>query len=207
MSPEERQRERRRLLIEAAYELLSSDGLAGTTVRAVCAKARLNPRYFYESFDELDALLVAVYDDVIAQLHAEIRAHVRAAGDDPDAAVRGSVEATIRFVDADRRRGQILYVEALGNEALNRRRMTTGFDLVEAVERDAARRRGTPAGSEQIGRIGAALLVGGFSEIVAAWVEGRIDVSADTLIEDATELFVSVGAVAGDLVAQRAART
>ncbi len=203
LSPEERQRERRRLLIDAAFDLLASEGQAGTTVRAVCAHARLNPRYFYESFDELDALLIAVYDDVIEQLHNEIRAGVRDAGDDPDAAVRGSVEATIRFVDADRRRGQILYVEALGNEALNRRRMNAGFDLVEAVERDAARRRGAPAGSEQIGRIGAALLVGGFSEIVAAWLDGRIDIDADQLIEDATELFVSVGAVAGDLVARR----
>lgn len=203
LSPEERQRERRQLLVDAAFDLLASDGLAGTTVRAVCAHARLNPRYFYESFDELDALLIAVYDDVVAQLHAAIRAQMRDAGDDHDAAVRASVEATIRFVDADRRRGQILYVEALGNEALNRRRMTTGFDLVEAVERDAARRQGMPPGSEQVGRIGAALLVGGFSEVVAAWLDGRIDMDADQLIEDATELFVSVGEAAGELVARR----
>lgn len=205
LPPEERQRQRRELLIEAAIEALGTEGMAGTTVRSVCAGADLNPRYFYESFDELDELLVAVYDDVLAQLHADIRTRVRETGEDPDAAVRASVEATIRFVDADRRRGQILYVEALGNEALNRRRMTAGFDLVEAVERDAARRRGSPPDSGQIGRIGAAMLVGGFSEVVAAWVEGRIEVDADTLIDDATELFVAVGAIAGDLVQRRAA--
>ena len=62
LSTEERQRERRQLLIEAALDLLATEGSSGTTVRAVCAQARLNPRYFYESFDELDALVVAVYD-------------------------------------------------------------------------------------------------------------------------------------------------
>ena len=37
-------------------------------MRAVCQGARLNPRYFYESFDDLDALVVAVYDRVVDEL-------------------------------------------------------------------------------------------------------------------------------------------
>ena len=36
----------------------------------------------------------------------------------------------VRFVDEDRRRARVLYVEALGNEALNRRRIETGHQLV-----------------------------------------------------------------------------
>lgn len=199
LSPVERQRERRQLLIDAAFDLLATEGGAATTVRAVCARARLNPRYFYESFEELDALVVAVYDQVIDELRAAVRAAVLAAGDDAHDAVRASVAATVHFVDEDRRRGRVLYVEALGNEALNVRRMQTGFDLVELVQRDTVRRRGG-SGSEQVDRMRAAMLVGGFSEILAAWLDGRIDMSAEHLVDSATALFVAVGAAAGHAV-------
>ena len=204
LSTTERQRERRQLLIDVAFDLLGSEGSAATTVRAVCARARLNPRYFYESFDELDSLLVAVYDSVVDQLRAAVRDRVRETGDDLHDAVRASVAATVHFVDEDRRRGRVLYVEALGNEALNLRRMQTGFELVELVQRDTVRRRGG-SGSEQLDRVGAAMLVGGFSEILTAWLDGRIAMDADDLVDAATTLFVAVGQAAGE-VAGRAAR-
>ena len=190
LSTEERQRERRNLLIEAAYELLANEGMAGTTVRAVCAQARLNPRYFYESFTDLDELLVAVYDDVFRKLQRR-SAEAVAAADDDASAMRASVEATVRFIDEDRRRGRILYSEALGNEALNLRRIRTGQALVEMVVQDNSR-RDVGAQDERIGRLGAAVLVGGFSELLVAWIGGRIDLTADELIDDATEVFLAV---------------
>lgn len=199
LSTEERQRERRQLLIESAFELLANEGSNATTVRAVCARARLNPRYFYESFEELDNLVVAVFDTVVSQLRDQVTAAVKAVTtkkpDDVQAAVRATVEATVRFVDEDRRRGRVLYVEALGNEALNVHRMRTSFGLVELVQRDTARRRGA-AGAEQVDRVSAAMLVGGFSEILAAWLDGRIDMSSTELIDTATALFVAVGEAA-----------
>jgi AcrR family transcriptional regulator len=51
--------------MDAAFQLLGTEGWSGTSVRAVCQGARLNPRYFYESFDDLDALVIAVYDRVV----------------------------------------------------------------------------------------------------------------------------------------------
>lgn len=190
LSTEERQRERRNLLVDAAFELLATEGMAGTTVRAVCAQARLNPRYFYESFTDLDELLVAVYDDVFRQLQRRSAAAVAAAADDAGA-MRASVEATVRFIDEDPRRGRILYSEALGNEALNLRRVRTGAALVELVTQDNSR-RDAGAQDESIGRLGAAVLVGGFSELLVAWIGGRIDLTAEQLIDDATEVFLAV---------------
>ncbi len=190
LSTEERQRERRNLLIEAAFELLATEGMAGTTVRAVCSQARLNPRYFYESFTDLDELLVAVYDDVYRQLQRRSAEAVSAAVDDAGA-MRASVEATVRFIDEDPRRGRILYSEALGNEALNLRRVRTGAALVELVLQDNSR-RDVGAQDEHIGRLGAAVLVGGFSELLVAWIGGRIDLTVEQLIDDATEVFLAV---------------
>ena len=144
LSLEERQRERRQLLIDAALDLLATEGSTGTTVRAVCAAARLNPRYFYESFEELDALVVAVYDHVVGLLRREVQQAVSEVDDDPIEAVRASIRAIVTFVDEDRRMGRVLYVEALGNEALNVRRMQTGFDLVDTAAPARPRWRASP---------------------------------------------------------------
>jgi AcrR family transcriptional regulator len=203
LAAEDRRAERRALLLDSALELLGTEGWSGTTVRAVCHEARLNPRYFYESFDDLDALLIAVYDWLVKQLGEEVLAAVATAGDDPRAQVRASLDCIVGFVDDDRRRGRVLYVEALGNEKLNRRRIETGHALVRLVEQAGAE-RGEPRPGERIGRITAAILVGGAAELVVAWLDGRIDVSREQLVDDATELFLALGDTAATIAVRRA---
>lgn len=196
MSPEDRRAERRGLLLDAALQLLGTEGWSGTTVRAVCAAARLNPRYFYESFPDLDALVVAVYDRLVGELRELVAVAVAAAGDDGRAQIRAAVETTVRFVDEDRRRARVLYVEALGNEALNRRRIETGLAVTNVVAGDAG----------DVGRMAASILVGGFSELLIAWLDGKLDVDRDRLVEDATELFAALGDAAIGLARRRRRR-
>lgn len=203
LSPADRVAERRSLLLDAAFDLLGTEGWAGTTVRAVCHEARLNPRYFYESFTDIDALVVAVYDRLIAELGTAVMTAVARAGEDPGDQTRAALGCIVDFVDADRRRGRVLYVEALGNEALNRRRLETAHLLVTTVEQHAAATQGPLPPGEPIGRIGAALLVGGAGELVAAWLDGRIDVSRDQLVDDAAELLLAMGEAAARLAARR----
>jgi AcrR family transcriptional regulator len=200
---EDRRAARRVRLLDVTFDLLGTDGWSATTVRGVCQSAQLNPRYFYESFDDLDALFVAVYDRVVEQLSEAMTAAVEGAGPDPEAQTRAAIAATVRFVDEDRRRGRVLYVEALGNEALNRRRQEAGFALIDVIDRDA-RRHGGLAPGESIGRIGAAILVGGFSELLASWLGGRIDVSPEQLVDDTTALFLAVGHTAASIAMERA---
>ncbi len=188
--------------MDTALELLATEGWSGTSVRSVCQSARLNPRYFYESFDTLDDLLVAVYDRVVEELTTEVAAAVLAGSTDVRSQMRNAIETILRFVDEDRRRGRILYQVALGNETLNRRRLETGRHLVELIERDATSRVDAVPG-EQVGRMGAAILVGGFSELLAEWLAGRIDVTREQLAEDATTLFLALAESASGIVAHR----
>jgi len=206
LTPDDRRAERRTLLLDAAFELLGTEGWTGTTVRAVCQEARLNPRYFYESFDDLDALLVAVYDRLVGQLGEAFLAAVGAAGADPRAQVHAALDSIVSFIDADRRRGRVLYVEALGNEALNRRRIETGHALVALVEQSGAEAHGGAPGADPIARITAAILVGGAGELVAAWLDGRIDVPRQQLVDDATEIFLAMGDAAATVASRRATR-
>lgn len=189
--------------MDAAFELLGTEGWSGTSVRAVCQKARLNPRYFYESFDGLDALVVAVYDRVVGELATVVLDALASAPDDPPAQLRAIVEGTVAFVDDDRRRARVLYVEALGNEALNRRRIETGHDVVGFVQAAGDARHGPPPEGEHIGAVAAAILVGGFSELLIAWIAGRLAITREQLIDDATTLFLALGEAAATTAAAR----
>ena len=179
VSAEDRRAERRVLLLDAAFDLLGTEGSAATTVRAVCAAAQLNPRYFYESFADLDELLVAVYDRLGEELRVAVAKAVASAATDEQ--VRVVVDRTVRFVDEDRRRGRVLYHEALGNETLNRRRVESSFALADLI-----------AGGAKDRRVAASFVVGGFSEVLMAWLDGRIKVSRKQLIDQTTDLFLSI---------------
>jgi len=206
LTPDDRRAERRALLLDAAFDLLGTEGWAGTTVRGVCQQARLNPRYFYESFEDLDALLLALYDRLVAELGEVVLQAVAEAGEDPRAQMRAAVGSILEFVDDDPRRGRVLYVEALGNEALNRRRIETGHALVAMVEEAGARRHGRPRKGEQIGRVTAAIIVGGLAELVAAWLDGRLEGPRDRIVEDAADLLLALGDTAATIASGRARR-
>jgi len=182
--------------MDTAFDLLGTAGWSGTSVRAVCQGAKLNPRYFYESFEDLDALVVAVYDRVIGELTTVVLDAIDGAPDDPAYQLRAIVAGTVAFVDDDRRRARVLYVEALGNEALNRRRIDTGHDTVAFVQAFGRERRATPPEVGHLGAVAASILVGGFSELFVAWIEGRLAITRQELIDDATTLFLALGEAA-----------
>ncbi len=192
--------------MDAAFDLLGTEGWTAMTVRSVLERARLNPRYFYESFVGLDELAVAVYDRVVEEMGAAVWAALEKAGDDPVAQLRAVVACTVAFVDEDRRRGRILYVEGLGNEALNRRRIETAGMVVAFVEGYAAERRPGGEASAELGRVATSILVGGFNQLLVDWLDGRIRINRSRLVDDATALFLAMGDGAAAEAASRSAR-
>ncbi len=203
LSAQDRRQERRALLLDAALELLGSEGWDAMTVRSVLKRSRLNPRYFYESFGDLDQLAVAVYDRVVDELGAVVLAALGASRDAPANQVRAVVRGIVEFVDEDRHRGRVLYVEGLGNEALNRRRIETGRMVVAFLEATAAERRPSGQVVDDVGRVAASVLVGGFNQLLVDWLAGRMRIGREQLIEDATALFVALGDAAAAIAAQR----
>ncbi|MGH7750546.1 MAG: TetR family transcriptional regulator, partial [Candidatus Dormibacteria bacterium] len=67
VSAEQRHLERRERLLDAGLDLLGTEGWARTTVTAICARARLTERYFYQSFPGREQLLLAVFDRIAGE--------------------------------------------------------------------------------------------------------------------------------------------
>lgn len=62
LSADQRREQRREQLIQAGLRAFGSRGFHEVGVRDICAEARLTERYFYESFDNREALFLAVYE-------------------------------------------------------------------------------------------------------------------------------------------------
>ena len=108
-------------LIETALDCLHADGLAGVSVRSVCARARLTPRYFYESFADLDELLVAAVDAVTDEVAAQaVAARGRRAPDDLRRRCGRRSTPGYGVVAADPRKATAMLVAAAGHGPLRR---------------------------------------------------------------------------------------
>ena len=94
---EHRRALRRERLIEAGLEEIGTRRYDNITVKDVCRRAGLTERYFYEHFSDRAALLVGVFDAVIAIVTAAAFAASDAAPPDLEERTRAGLTA---FVDA-----------------------------------------------------------------------------------------------------------
>lgn len=189
---EQRRARRRAALVEAALDLHADGGWDRVTVRAVCARARLNDRYLYESFAGPEALLLAARDEVAAESLAVLRAAIGSSAPDPEARVRAVVEAVIGFFADDPRRGRIVFA---AHEALRDRRAGIVRVVAGIVGEQAAELLGAHAAAEPGRTLGALTLVNGTMEVFASWLRGELDVTRAQL----TDFLVAMVLTTGDL--------
>jgi AcrR family transcriptional regulator len=190
----ERAAARRALLIDAAFDLLGTAGWSAVTLRGVCRRARLHPRYFYQSFADLDDLLLAVFDRLIEEMQEAISAELDHAGGAAAARSRAALHAVARFVADDQRRARVFYTEALGNDRLNKRRIETMQQFVGSL---------VPAGEDAAAEVAAHIAVGGFTSALVAWLDGRLDVTIDELVDDASTIILAAGRAAGRIAGRQ----
>jgi len=198
VSAEDRRAERRAKLIEAGLELVSRDGWTGVTIRAVCGEAGLTERYFYESFADREALLLAVFDRVAAEAAVGVVAAVDAAPHDAFEKARAAVGAFVEMLTEDPRRARAMLVESMTTPALRERRAETIHQFAALMSERGREFLGEKAMSEQDSELTSIALVGGLAELVVAWLEGRLDVSRERLVEHYAALFVAASTVTSE---------
>jgi len=191
---EERARDRRALLVAAAFDLFGTEGDAATSVRAICRDAGLNARYFYESFVDRDELLGALYDEVATELADLLASALLAAPEDATARTRAGIETVLRFITEDPRRAKVLFTEGRANPVLAERRRTSRQALVEGTaamgQVELARRDGDRSREARTAEVAATLFGGAMEELAEAWTAGRLGTDLDQVIDDATNLSI-----------------
>lgn len=87
---------RRADLIEATAAVLAEHGLAGTNVRAICAKAGVSPGLLRHYFAGIDALVAATYQATSDRMDAIFMGAVADAGEDARARLAAYLTASFR---------------------------------------------------------------------------------------------------------------
>ena len=85
---------RRQALVAAAETVLARDGVAGTSVRSICAEAGVSPGLLRHYFEGVDALIAAAYEAVGQRIDAALEAAVTEAGDAPRARITAYLTAS-----------------------------------------------------------------------------------------------------------------
>jgi len=191
VSAEDRRVERRAALIEAGLEVIGTQGWANTTVRGVCRQAGLTERYFYESFSDHEALLLAVYEHVLVEGIERVLAGASQASRDIRGTARAGVAAAVEFLTDDPRKGRVLILEATANETLQRRRQEAIRAQAALLSEFAKDFFGDAAPDPMDARLTALAMVGALAEVGAAYLDGSLEVSRERLIDHLTELLVA----------------
>ena len=179
VSAEERQTRRREQLVEGCLNVLGADGLAAVTVDRVCGDAKLTKRYFYDQFSDLDALLAATADELVATLQERMNA---ALASTPDQSRRrhAIVSILIDVLAEDPRRAR-LYVESPGHPALRERRAQAIGAFTEYVAAALPEPQEPITAERRL--LAIRLLVAGTTDLVASWLAGEIDADRASIIE------------------------
>jgi AcrR family transcriptional regulator len=179
--------------MEAGLELFGTLGYAHASVRAVSAAAKLNSRYFYESFRSREDLLYCVYQRITADIFARAGEAV-AQQDTLEEQARAGLRAAWTVVTEDRRKARIVAVEVVGvSERLERLRHETRQALAQLTADNALALalagRGVRLRLNPV--LTARFLMGGVVEILFEWINGDLDASADDVVEHFTALFTA----------------
>lgn len=171
---------RRATLIEAALDLLAESEAGAVTVRGVCARAELTPRYFYESFTGVDDLVAATYDGVITEIAEKALAGF-AMGSEVRDKVTNAVRALVGIIDSDPRKGNLLFTDTLRSPVVAAKRDESTRMFVSLTTRSAIEATGLSPGPEITAA--AYFRVGGLGRLLAAWTQGALDLDRERLIE------------------------
>jgi len=180
VSADDRRALRRAQLLGACLDVVGEVGVAGTTAEAVCARAGLSKRYFYESFADREAVLVAALDDFFESARVAITPALAEPADSTGERLTRTVAALVGAVSADAR-GARLYVESSRHPALEQRRIVAYDEFAQLILRYALEVETEPV--DPRAQLVALLIVSGTTEVMGRWLAGDLELDESTLVE------------------------
>ena len=185
---------RRERLLQAALDLFGTDGYLPTSIERLCSQAKVSTRHFYQEFANKEAVLLAVYAELIElgiQRTADALTAAPAAPIGPR--LTGAVSAYLETVMTDPRRARISFVEVVGvSPAVEQRRLGFRETLIQFVEYEGAAAVGRGEIEDRDFRFAGLAFIGAVNTLVYDWTlmdpRPPVDALETPLVELATAL-------------------
>lgn len=191
-SLEERRAERRERLIEAGIELFGTRGYQRSSVKAVCEKAGLTERYFYEAFDDREALLAGIFGILVADTRDATLAAIEGSTEDIYTRLELGLRAFFAALTEDPRRARIQEIETVGvSESLEAQRREA-LHLYAGLIADQVRQEPGWTGDDRRLEVLSLGMVGAVNEQLIDFVLGQIDLEAEELLELQKQMIAAV---------------
>jgi AcrR family transcriptional regulator len=171
---------RRDNLIGAGVQLLGSDAGPALTVRAVCRKAALTERYFYESFADRDEFVRAVYDDVCARAMDTLTSAKTP---------REAVEQFVELMVDDPVRGRVLLLAPAVEPVLTQSGAQWMPTFIELLQRKLSR-----IGDPVLQKMIATSLVGALTSLFTAYLNGQLGTTRKQFIDYCVNMLFTTAA-------------
>jgi AcrR family transcriptional regulator len=174
---QDRQTLRRDELIRAGVNVLGSEEGSALTVRAVCRAAGLTERYFYESFDDRDGFVRAVYDHVCSTAMTALTSSTTP---------RDAVERFVALMVDDPVRGRVLLIAPEREPVLTKSGADWMPNFIELLQHKLTRIT-DPAIQAMV----ATGLVGALTALFTAYLNGRLATTREQFIDYCVDMLLS----------------
>lgn len=172
----ERREARRTALLEAALDLIGEAGAAGVTMRAVCRRANLTDRYFYESFTSRDELLDVLYRQVAEEFLQPMTAF--AATDEPTRD-RELAKILVDKVLDDPRKSRLFLVEPYSSTGLGQTTISVMPVFTRLMQDHLFSHIDDPVKR----RLAAVTMASGNAGMFSAWLNGSLRATREEIID------------------------
>jgi AcrR family transcriptional regulator len=193
LDDQQRQAQRRTLVLDAGLELFGSRGYAKTSIELLCQTAGIGTNSFYDLFPNKEAVLVGLYDRISERLVQLVAEAYLAHHDQPDF-IRALVAAFVHGAVDDPRVARVAFFEAAGvSDEVEEHRRTTrnafvdgllaiGRDIRDTHPQAADVDEARPSGPSP--RRNAVAIVGAIVETTVDWLLDPDPDPIDHLIDD-----------------------
>lgn len=179
-SADERRKDRRSRLVRAAVKLYGAKGYANVGVRAICVEAGLTERYFYEAFENGEALAIAAFQGIARVLFDNLETAV-IPHTTPRARLRAALTAWFELVAAYPAEARFFLKDLDGvSERLEEVRREVFHQFVSLFDR-------LTGGAARSGLLGVGA-IGGILEMAVVWMRGDCSIPVEAVVDDAERL-------------------
>ncbi|MBO9523059.1 MAG: TetR/AcrR family transcriptional regulator [Nocardioidaceae bacterium] len=181
LSPDQRDAERRRRLLDTGRELFGTLGFTGTSIERLCAESRVSTRHFYVLYDNKEAAFLDVYGEIMTgAFERALESLAETQGEHIEVRLPRAVIAYLGPMIEDVRATRIAFLECTGaGPRVADRELDDREALIALVEEEGAAAVERGEARDRDFRFATLALAGAVNSIVVDWVTRSADASPD----------------------------